>query len=87
VIWRATLRRGRVSSTNGRDRSASLQWPHLALVSGGPRSVVAVHPMPADATAARPSSNPVRLPPIHHFVAATGRFRRTVERPLRSVPQ
>ena len=29
VIWRATLRRGRVRGTNGRDRSASLQHCHV----------------------------------------------------------
>ena len=56
-IWRATLCRGRMPSASGRDRSASLQ-EDIARPDDehvGPRSVVAVHPMPADATAARPS--------------------------------
>jgi len=34
MIWRATLRRGRVPRAGGRDRSASLQYRQLVATEG-----------------------------------------------------
>ena len=53
--WRAMLRRGRVLHVEGH----ALSWP--CPPPGGPCSVVAVFPVLADATAARPS---IRLEPL-----------------------